>query len=250
MLTIRAIKLYADGALGSRGALLLRRLQRRAGPPRTAGHLGRAPARGRAPRRARPASRWAPTPSATRPTAWCWTSTRRCSANCRPPTRRWRIEHAQILDPADIPRFAALGVIAAMQPVHCTSDMDWADERLGDERLAGAYAWRSLLDSGAHLCFGTDFPVEKVEPPWRVCTPRARARTPTARRPAAGSPRRPGRAHGPAPLHRRRRLRRLPGRGTGPRGRRLPGRPDGAGRRPGHLRAGGAADDAGACTRS
>ena len=74
------------------------------------------------------------------------------------------MEHAQILDPADIPRFGKLGVIAAMQPVHCTSDMDWADERLGEERLAGAYAWQSLLKSGARLCYGTDFPVEKVEP--------------------------------------------------------------------------------------
>jgi predicted amidohydrolase YtcJ len=77
---------------------------------------------------------------------------------------RHRIEHAQILDPADIPRFAALGVIAAMQPTHATSDMYWADERLGEKRLAGAYAWRSLLDSGARLAFGSDFPVEKVDP--------------------------------------------------------------------------------------
>ena len=51
-----------------------------------------------------------------------------------------------------------------MQPVHCTSDMDWADERLGEDRLEGAYAWKSLLDSGAHVCFGTDFPVERVDP--------------------------------------------------------------------------------------
>jgi hypothetical protein len=55
-------------------------------------------------------------------------------------------------------------VIAAMQPVHCTSDMDWAEARLCEDRLAGAYAWRSLLDTGARLCWGTDFPVEKVSP--------------------------------------------------------------------------------------
>lgn len=80
------------------------------------------------------------------------------------PSRRWRIEHAQIVDPADLPRFGRLGVIASVQPVHCTSDMDWADERLGPQRLAGAYAWRSLADGGAVLCFGTDFPVEAVDP--------------------------------------------------------------------------------------
>jgi len=77
---------------------------------------------------------------------------------------RHRIEHAQILDPQDIPRFAELGVIAAMQPTHATSDMYWADERLGADRLAGAYAWKSLLDSGALLAFGSDFPVEEVNP--------------------------------------------------------------------------------------
>ncbi|MEJ2401466.1 MAG: amidohydrolase [Xanthomonadales bacterium] len=77
---------------------------------------------------------------------------------------RHRIEHAQILAPDDLPRFAALGVIPAMQPTHATSDMDWADERLGAERLAGAYAWNSLLRSGARLAFGSDFPVEAVNP--------------------------------------------------------------------------------------
>jgi predicted amidohydrolase YtcJ len=77
---------------------------------------------------------------------------------------RHRIEHAQILHTRDIPRFAELGVIAAMQPTHATSDMYWADERLGDDRLAGAYPWQSLLDSGAALAFGSDFPVEEVNP--------------------------------------------------------------------------------------
>lgn len=77
---------------------------------------------------------------------------------------RHRVEHAQILDPADIARFAELRVIAAMQPTHATSDMYWAGERLGDDRLSGAYAWRSLLNSGAVLAFGSDFPVEEVNP--------------------------------------------------------------------------------------
>ncbi len=77
---------------------------------------------------------------------------------------RWRVEHAQIVDPADIPRFAPLGVIASMQPTHATSDMPWAEQRLGHARLAGAYAWRSFLDSGAHLALGSDFPVESPDP--------------------------------------------------------------------------------------
>jgi hypothetical protein len=78
---------------------------------------------------------------------------------------RWRVEHAQHLDPADIPRFAALGVIASMQSVHCTSDGPWVEERLGARRAAqGAYVWRSLIDSGAVVSNGTDAPVEDVDP--------------------------------------------------------------------------------------
>jgi predicted amidohydrolase YtcJ len=80
------------------------------------------------------------------------------------PRSRLRVEHAQILAPADIPRFARLGVVPSMQPTHCTSDMRWAGERLGPERLAGAYAWRSVLDSGAYVAGGSDFPVEDANP--------------------------------------------------------------------------------------
>ena len=78
--------------------------------------------------------------------------------------RRWRIEHAQIIDPVDISRFAATGTIASMQPVHQTSDRLMAEARLGPDRLRGAYAWKSLLDSGATLAFGTDVPVESSAP--------------------------------------------------------------------------------------
>jgi predicted amidohydrolase YtcJ len=77
---------------------------------------------------------------------------------------RWRIEHAQHLDPADIPRFGQLGVIAAMQGIHCTSDAPFVILRLGEKRAAGAYVWRSLLDSGAVVGNGTDAPVEEVNP--------------------------------------------------------------------------------------
>tara|TARA_B100001179_G_scaffold218829_1_gene191903 strand:+ start:776 stop:2437 length:1662 start_codon:yes stop_codon:yes gene_type:complete len=78
--------------------------------------------------------------------------------------RRWRIEHAQILDPSDIARFGALGVIASVQPVHQTSDRLMAEARLGLDRLDGAYAWDSLQDSGARLALGSDAPVESANP--------------------------------------------------------------------------------------
>ncbi len=78
--------------------------------------------------------------------------------------RRWRIEHAQIVDPADLARFGRHGVIASMQPVHQTSDMFMAEARLGADRLGGAYAWRSILEAGGTLAFGTDAPVEPVDP--------------------------------------------------------------------------------------
>ncbi len=78
---------------------------------------------------------------------------------------RWRIEHAQHLHPDDIPRFAQMGVIAAMQGIHCTSDAPFVEKRLGQERARlGAYPWRSLLDAGAVVGNGTDAPVEEVDP--------------------------------------------------------------------------------------
>jgi predicted amidohydrolase YtcJ len=77
---------------------------------------------------------------------------------------RWRIEHAQIIAPADIPRFAQMDVIASMQPSHAISDLHFAPARLGVSRLAGAYAWRALLDSGAVIAAGSDAPVEKGDP--------------------------------------------------------------------------------------
>src|SRR5438477_3194397 len=77
---------------------------------------------------------------------------------------RWRVEHAQILSPQDIPRFAKLGVIASMQPSHAISDLFFAPARLGLDRLAGAYAWNSLLKTGAIICGGSDAPVELGEP--------------------------------------------------------------------------------------
>ncbi|WP_304217203.1 amidohydrolase [Phenylobacterium aquaticum] len=77
---------------------------------------------------------------------------------------RWRIEHAQVLSPEDKPRFAKLGVIASMQPSHAIGDLFFAPARLGEARLKEAYAWRDLWDSGAHMAAGTDAPVEKGDP--------------------------------------------------------------------------------------
>lgn len=77
---------------------------------------------------------------------------------------RWRIEHAQVISPEDVPRFAQMGVVASMQPSHAISDLHFAPARLGADRLAGAYAWASLLRSGATIAAGSDAPVEKGDP--------------------------------------------------------------------------------------
>ncbi|WP_336963590.1 amidohydrolase [Sphingobium aquiterrae] len=78
--------------------------------------------------------------------------------------RRWRVEHAQIVDPADLPRFARYGTIASMQPVHESSDWRMATARMGETRLQGAYAWRTMLDNKVPLAFGSDVPVESPNP--------------------------------------------------------------------------------------
>jgi predicted amidohydrolase YtcJ len=80
------------------------------------------------------------------------------------PEARFRLEHAQVMRLQDIDRLARLGVIASVQPTHATSDMPWAGDRVGESRLQGAYAWRRLKEAGALLALGSDFPVEKVDP--------------------------------------------------------------------------------------
>ncbi|MBJ6978740.1 amidohydrolase [Luteimonas sp. MC1895] len=77
---------------------------------------------------------------------------------------RWRVEHAQVMAPGDIGRFAGLRLVASMQPTHATSDMGWAGDRLNEARLAGAYAWRSFVEAGVPLALGSDFPVEFADP--------------------------------------------------------------------------------------
>jgi predicted amidohydrolase YtcJ len=81
-----------------------------------------------------------------------------------PNDRRHRVEHNQVFDLADLPRFRKLRVVASMQPTHATSDMPWAPDRLGPDRLDGAYAWRRVLDAGVPLAFGSDAPVESHAP--------------------------------------------------------------------------------------
>jgi predicted amidohydrolase YtcJ len=86
------------------------------------------------------------------------------SAAVRPRDFRFRIEHAQVVSPGAFERFAELGVIASMQPSHLLTDMAWAEARLGPERVKRAYAWKSFLDHGVTLAFGTDYPVESISP--------------------------------------------------------------------------------------
>ena len=85
-------------------------------------------------------------------------------AETYPGDRRWRIEHVQIVDPADLPRLAKHGIISSMQPVHQTSDRQMAEVRLGPDRLAGAYSWNSIVKAGGKLAFGSDTPVEAPNP--------------------------------------------------------------------------------------
>ena len=86
-------------------------------------------------------------------------------AKANPPRdRRDRVEHAQVVAPDDLPRFAKLNVIASMQPSHETTDMRWAEQRIGPDRLKGAYAWATMLKNGVHLAFGTDYDVEPINP--------------------------------------------------------------------------------------
>jgi predicted amidohydrolase YtcJ len=164
-LTIRAVKLYADGALGSRGAALLEPYD---DDPGNVGLLvtpaeGLLEAARLALQRGFQAATHAIGDRANRVTLDAY---EKALAERKDVTdARFRIEHAQVLDEADIPRFGRLGVLAAMQGIHCPSDRPWAEKRLGAGRVAeGAYAWRKLLASGARILNGTDAPVEDVSP--------------------------------------------------------------------------------------
>jgi predicted amidohydrolase YtcJ len=171
LLTLRAVKLMIDGALGSRGALLFDDYTDSPGergilvtpPGEIERRIATATARGYqvaihaigdraialvldACEAAWPAGGTAATPAAGLPAL------------------RPRIEHLQCVRRSDLPRLRRLGVVASMQPSHATSDMAWAEERVGRERAAGLYAWRSVLDAGIPLAAGSDFPVDPESP--------------------------------------------------------------------------------------
>jgi predicted amidohydrolase YtcJ len=162
-LWVRAIKLYADGALGSRGAALLAPY---ADEPTNSGLLVSRPEHIEA---------WAEAglrrgfqvnvhAIGDRGNRIALDAFEAALKSVPVADHRFRIEHAQVISPADIPRFAKLGVIPSMQATHQTSDMRWAEARVGPQRIRGAYAWRSLLNTGVVIPNGTDFPVEEVNP--------------------------------------------------------------------------------------
>lgn len=162
-LWIRAIKLYADGALGSRGAALLEPYN---DDPNNKGLLVSAPAHiQEVAVRALAAGFQVNTHAIGDRGNRVVLDAYDAALKLHPVAdHRFRVEHAQILNHDDIPRFAQLGVIPSMQAVHQTSDMYWAGARLGQGRLLGAYAWRSLLETGVVVPNGSDFPVERVNP--------------------------------------------------------------------------------------
>jgi predicted amidohydrolase YtcJ len=166
--TQRTIKVVFDGALGSRGAALL---EPYSDSPETSGYLTQKevelrPIFEEALRKGIQIETHAIGDRANRVILDLYEK----AMKAVPPEQRkireprWRVEHAQILSAPDLPRFAKLGVIASMQPSHAISDLFFAPSRLGKERLAGAYAWQSLLKSGAVICGGSDAPVERGEP--------------------------------------------------------------------------------------
>lgn len=167
-LTQRTIKVVFDGALGSRGAALLKPYN---DAPDTSGYLTEKPEElspmfEEALRRGIQVETHAIGDRANRTILDLYEAAFQTVPNEQRKIKepRWRVEHTQNLDPADLPRFAKLGVIPSMQPSHAISDLFFAPKRLGMDRLAGAYAWQSLLKSGAIICGGSDAPVERGEP--------------------------------------------------------------------------------------
>ena len=168
-LTVRSAKLLADGALGSRGAWLIEPYADRARDPDGRPYTGLTVMRTEfirrvaedGLRRGYQVCTHAIGDRANQETlnAYAVALSRRPTGN-----HRFRIEHAQVLAPDDIPRFAQLGVIPSMQPTHCTSDMRWVYDRIGPKRAEGAYAWASLRRTGVPIPGGSDFPVESHNP--------------------------------------------------------------------------------------
>jgi predicted amidohydrolase YtcJ len=159
-LTVRAVKLYADGALGSRGAALLAPYS---DDPGNSGllvsqpaHLQEVAKRGRA--AGFQVNTHAIGDRGVRETINAYAGAGVTAKD------RFRIEHLQVISLDDISNLVRHGIIASMQPTHATSDMYWAEARVGPERIRGAYAWRTILNAGGRLALGSDFPVEDVNP--------------------------------------------------------------------------------------
>ena len=161
-LKLVGVKLYADGALGSRGAWLKEPYADAPGQS-GAGFMNDTVMRNLMSRAAMDGYQVAIHAIGDRANADALDSIEEMAQTYKG-DRRWRIEHAQIVDPVDLPRFGKYGTIASMQPTHQTGDRTMAEARLGPQRLAGAYAWASMLKNGAKLAFGSDFPVEKPDP--------------------------------------------------------------------------------------
>ena len=161
-LKLVGVKLYADGALGSRGAWLKAPYADAPGQS-GAGFMNDTVMRNLMSRAAMDGYQVAVHAIGDRANAEALDSIEEMAQTYKG-DRRWRIEHAQIVDPVDLPRFGKYGTIASMQPTHQTGDRVMAEARLGPQRLAGAYAWASMLKNGAKLAFGSDFPVEKPDP--------------------------------------------------------------------------------------
>lgn len=160
-LTVRSFKLYADGALGSRGACLRQPYSDR---PETGGFLLLAPS------------------ELERVTKLLYASKFQANTHCIGDSanhlmldlygkllkgkndRRWRIEHAQVVSPEDVVKFGQYSIIPSVQPTHATSDMYWAGDRLGPIRVKGAYAFNDLMKQNSLIAFGSDFPVEAPNP--------------------------------------------------------------------------------------
>ncbi len=161
-LVVRGVKLYSDGALGSRGAALV---ESYSDDPGNVGLLitGNAEMSSICERALESGFQVATHAIGDRGNLVTLDAFESCFGEPRPEAR-FRVEHAQVMRLADIERMARLGVIASMQPTHATSDMPWAEDRVGPERIVGGYAWRKVLEAGGRLALGSDFPVESADP--------------------------------------------------------------------------------------
>ncbi len=172
MLEVVGVKLFIDGALGSRGAAMLEPYsdhdETHDCPGSSTGLLIMEPDELMATTRAVHGAGWQLAIHAIgdRGNRLALDAIEHAQMEYGPGVLPHRIEHAQIVHAADLPRFKQLGVVASMQPVHATADMDWVENRIGRSRLPGAYAWRALKRSGVSLVFGSDAPVEHADP-WR-----------------------------------------------------------------------------------